>query len=373
MKKIYLIIKKFSDTGGAELFCYQFFHYLKKQNYNVQVICGVNKTKITENIHETKLWHLGRFVKTWIFTKKTKHILKSLPANSVTISFGSVPGCDIYRTGGVHKEFLTKSIQGYHGIRRAQKRVTRFLNPINWYGPVLDKKIYTHKNTDCFLAISDMAAEEIKTNYNISEKKIKVIPNGVDASRFPNKISPLERRRARDNLNLLPGQKAIGFSATNFELKGLRPTLYALTKLPVNYLLIVAGNRKPHKYAKLAKSLGVDKRVKFIGYRKNPLTFYSALDVFCHPSAYDTFANVVAEALVTGVPVVTTTQVGASTLVHEGINGFVLTLPQIENKLGEKIIAATAITSWDNNQMQIPSQKDTFLEYIHTIQNLPSK
>jgi len=364
-----LVIKKFSDKGGAELFCYSLFEYLKKQNYNVQVICGVNKTKLKSNIHEIGLPHLGRFIKTWIFAKKAGRLLNSLPAGSISLSFGSLPGCDIYRTGGVHKEFLCKSIQGYRGIRKVKKTISRFFNPINWYGPVLDRKIYTHKGTSCFLAISSMAAEEIKTHYNIPDKKIKIIPNGVDTSRFY-KISTSQRQKAREQLNLLPNQKAVGFSATNFELKGLRYALHALTKLPENYILIVSGNRKIRRYDKLAKSLGVSKKVKFIGYVNNPSVFYSALDVFCHPSAYDTFANVVSEALAMGIPVVTTTHVGASTFIREGINGFVLSLPQIKNKLWQKIMAATNITSWDKSQLWIPSQETIFLEYISTIDNL---
>lgn len=53
--------------------------------------------------------------------------------------------------------------------------------------------------------------------------------------------------------------------------------------------------------------------------------YYALADVFCLPSLYDTFGVVIAEAMVSGLPVVTTTRVGAvADLVRDGVNGRVV-------------------------------------------------
>lgn len=53
--------------------------------------------------------------------------------------------------------------------------------------------------------------------------------------------------------------------------------------------------------------------------------YYALADVFCLPSLYDTFGVVIDEAMSCGLPVVTTTRVGAvADLVRDGVNGRVV-------------------------------------------------
>jgi len=51
---------------------------------------------------------------------------------------------------------------------------------------------------------------------------------------------------------------------------------------------------------------------------------YAAADVFLLPTLYDPFANVTLEALAAGLPVITSAQNGASEIMENGKNGFIL-------------------------------------------------
>jgi glycosyltransferase involved in cell wall biosynthesis len=68
---------------------------------------------------------------------------------------------------------------------------------------------------------------------------------------------------------------------------------------------------------------------------------YQTSDLFLFPSVEDGFAQVVAEALACGLPVVTTHNTGASDLIEPGINGEVVPIRE------PQALAAAALKWWD--------------------------
>ena len=87
----------------------------------------------------------------------------------------------------------------------------------------------------------------------------------------------------------------------------------------------------------LAKKLGIDDRVVFLGDSKNALEVYRALDVFVLPSLSEGFPTVNLEAMAAGLPVVTTDVGGAAEAVHDGECGFVVQ-PGDERALADAIV-----------------------------------
>ena len=72
-------------------------------------------------------------------------------------------------------------------------------------------------------------------------------------------------------------------------------------------------------------------------YFKNIEDFYLQCDLFCLPSVDDGFGLAVLEAMASGIPVITTENVGASEMVENNINGFVGKIRDV-NFLTEKIL-----------------------------------
>jgi UDP-glucose:(heptosyl)LPS alpha-1,3-glucosyltransferase len=322
--KIILIIKKFSQYGGVENFCYQFYTFLKQKGCSVQVLCGENQTDVSgKDVRTLGLLRPGRFLKLLGFWLGTKRIFQELDASCVTFAFTPVPGCDIVRSGGAHLDFLLTTIAAQPNCKaKIGKSIRRALAPINYLQYVLDRYIYARAASSRYIAISSNVRQELLGRYDVQPERIHLIPNGVDTSLFHHSITRAKREVARKKLGFSAGHQVLGFCSTNFELKGLRYLVQALPLLHARTVLVVAGRRNPETYQTLAQKLGVDDRVVFLGGVEDMQGFYASLDALIHPSFYDTFGNVVAESLAMGIPVLTTPHVGASDLIQPGINGF---------------------------------------------------
>lgn len=96
--------------------------------------------------------------------------------------------------------------------------------------------------------------------------------------------------------------------------------------------LVIAGDdaQKQENRARLVElshDLGVANRVHFVGAREDIETFYDRAKVFAFTSSSEGFPNVVAEALASGLPVISyDCNAGPSDLVHDGENGFLVDL-----------------------------------------------
>jgi UDP-glucose:(heptosyl)LPS alpha-1,3-glucosyltransferase len=107
--------------------------------------------------------------------------------------------------------------------------------------------------------------------------------------------------------------------------------------------LVVVGKDQPGPFQRLAGRLGVQRRIRFLGPRRDVHRLYGAADVFCLPSWYEPFSNACLEAMSAGLPVVTARETGAAEVIREGLNGFVLFFPVRPEDLGDRINRALKI------------------------------
>jgi glycosyltransferase involved in cell wall biosynthesis len=136
--------------------------------------------------------------------------------------------------------------------------------------------------------------------------RVEVIPNGLDVSVY----RPIDRRTARQLLNLPLSAKLILFGAVNAlsdPRKGYAHLEQALRVLGARglmnkYELVVFGSAEPGDEEKLGF------RIRHIGRLNDDVSMalaYSAADVFVAPSTEDNLPNTVMEAMACGTPCVT--------------------------------------------------------------------
>ncbi len=151
-----------------------------------------------------------------------------------------------------------------------------------------------------------------------------VIPNGVDApSPFqPDAVSPDLRKI------LATGFEILSFGRISWK-KALDRLILAIAYLP-NARAVIAGHDEEGAAARLrglAQACGVADRVQILarhvdGADKEAL--FAAARVFAMPSLSENFGNVVAEAMIRGLPVVVAERVGAAELVEASGAGIVV-------------------------------------------------
>ncbi|WGV26099.1 glycosyltransferase family 4 protein [Halotia branconii] len=125
--------------------------------------------------------------------------------------------------------------------------------------------------------------------------------------------------------------------------KGQHILISALAQCPENVTAILVGDALfgEQDYVKQLHQqiaiLGLEKRVKFLGFRVDIPQLMAACDLVAHTSTSpEPFGRVIVEAMLCGKPVVAAKAGGAIELVEDGINGFLVT-PKEPQELAQVI------------------------------------
>lgn len=103
--------------------------------------------------------------------------------------------------------------------------------------------------------------------------------------------------------------------------KGVDTLLQAAQALPDAYFWLAGDGPELAAYRRLATRLGLDARVRFLGWRSDRAALLAAADVCALPSRYEPFGTVIAESWHAGVPLVAARAAGASQYVSDGVDG----------------------------------------------------
>jgi glycosyltransferase involved in cell wall biosynthesis len=132
-------------------------------------------------------------------------------------------------------------------------------------------------------------------------ERVRVHRTGVDLDLF----RPVDRAAAKAALGAAGPLLVV--AGALIARKGQSFAIEALARLPEATLLLVGDGPDRGALARLARRLGVDERVRFLGARPHAElpALLAAADVAVQPSAAEGLANVWVEALACGTPVVT--------------------------------------------------------------------
>jgi len=142
--------------------------------------------------------------------------------------------------------------------------------------------------------------------------KTKLIPNWYNSSRFY-KPSESERKLARANFGIAMNDKVIVSVGNCSKIKNHGALIEAIALLPIElrpiYLHVgIEEDGEPER--QLAKDLGVDDRIYFLGPLSDIMPALFAADIFVMPSLFEGFGIAAAEALATGLPAIFTDVAG---------------------------------------------------------------
>jgi glycosyltransferase involved in cell wall biosynthesis len=206
------------------------------------------------------------------------------------------------------------------------------------------------RRADVVIAPSQQARDDLARWYG-REGGVAVIPHGFAAPL----LNPKRNRTAF-------GVRDDAFVAlyVGDARKGLARALRSVAQCPAA-VLMVASHSAPAPYAALARDLGLGNRFRWIGPQSDMEAVYAASDVLIHPTIYDTFGLVVAEAMAAGVPPIVSSEAGISELLTHMESAWIATDEnatamalnqladdkQLRASLGQGAQAVAQARSWD--------------------------
>lgn len=196
--------------------------------------------------------------------------------------------------------------------------------PAPQFNPEHVKRVLCEYELADFISIPSTYVKNSMLQYGIPEEKLIITPYGVN-----NQLFSMQTKNDATFRIIFCGNATLR--------KGLQYLLQAFHELQLpNSELWIIGAMYPEMdpYMKKYKADNIIYKGKFPEFTLPQL--YSQGSIFCLPSVDDGFGMVVTQAMGCGLPVITSENTGASDLIEEGKQGYVLRTKNVE-LLKEKI------------------------------------
>ena len=335
--RIAVLRKKYTFHGGAEGFSRSFIERLAGEGHEMHIFAMKWQTGLSHDkiyFHKVPAVSLNSFLRDLSFAAVCFLMMKRLRKNfDIIQTHDKTLYQDVYRAGdGCHIEWLKQRWKrtGLLG------KLSVVANPYHWLILGLERSIFRGHKFNKIIAISDMVKKNIIDNYNVSPADIEVIYNGVDLKRF----HPVNRVRFRSEIRQRYGISdtdfVVLFMGSGFERKGIGYLIKAVESMKKAAAVMIVGRGSDKKFKTPSPRTGEGKII-FCGPQKENYKYYAAADIFVFPTMYEPFGNVHLEALASGLPVITTKQSGASEIINDGVQGFVIREPEDIQAIAEKM------------------------------------
>ncbi len=193
---------------------------------------------------------------------------------------------------------------------------------------------------DLSIAVSKRVAKDLE---DYGAKNIVIIENAIDHEKIK-KLS-LEEDIVFDKFSFL----SVGRLSEDKDYKTLLKA-FKIANLDANLFIIGDGSKK-EELLNLSKSLKIEDRVKFLGFKKNPFPYIRACDVFVSSSKRESFAMVVLEAMALEKAIVCTDEVPFA---KDGFNAIVVP------KEDEEAMSKALIRIYENKNLRYTLSSNAF-------------
>jgi len=335
--KIAILIENFDKKGGSERRTYELVKQLKQRGHNITVFANSWSNTSTfegEGINFVKVpmtrWpfrFMAPLTYAYFADKAVKRERFDIIHSQTRTYYQDVATLG----GGCHRAWIDEGSS------------LKLLDPFHRAVLSIEKRQFQNGNYKRIIVNSKLSKNGILKFYPVPEERIKVIHNGVDAERF----NPLNKEKYRTEIrkrhNLSDNDFVILYVGSGFKRKGVSYLIEAVASLGNDSInksrikLLIVGKDRLWPYKRLAAKAGIDKNIIFVDYASETEKYYAASDIFALPTFFDPFANVTLEAMASGIPVITTRKNGASEIIEDGKDGFVINSPLEIDTLAEKI------------------------------------
>lgn len=227
----------------------------------------------------------------------------------------------------LHTHNTTAFIDGMIGARLAGVPVTIHTDHCKNYPIERRWMLAEHlasRFVDKLVAVSHHTRDELARFEKIPADKLAVIHNGISPAPVPDEHAVALRRE----FGLRPDQFVAGTVGRLEPQKGLDLLLSAVplvaARCPDARFVVVGGGSLESALKDQARSLGIEQRVIFTGWRPDAVALMQMFDCFVQCSNFEGLPMVLLEAMARGKPIVASAVGGVPEVVEQGVTGLTI-------------------------------------------------
>lgn len=305
MKRVLVFIESL-DGGGAEAILRNTVSVIDKSKFDITVVTETDNERYTDEVRS--------YVHHCSFTKRNGSVLNEI-VNKVIIKYSLLASEKAVRNNLIKGDYdveiafcegyATKVI-GNSGRKNCKKIAWVHTDVINhpWSeaihgGAENERKCY--ENFDAIVCVSETMKESFVKKYGMAEK-VHVVYNVIDDEET--------RRKSEEPVNLDLPRPIFALAGRLTQVKGYDRLVRICAKLrDMGYdfsVAVLGKGEEEENIKKLISENSLDERIKLFGFQENPHKFIKNSDVFVCSSYAEGYSTAVSEAVILGVPVITT-------------------------------------------------------------------
>ncbi|MEM1229744.1 MAG: glycosyltransferase family 4 protein [Pseudomonadota bacterium] len=331
---------KYFPYGGLQRDFLQVARLALAQGYRVRVYTLSWEAELDDALARDPAFHLElpavpgvlNHVRYRQFAAAMAEHLARFPVDCV-IGFNKMPGLDAYYAADACYEEKAQALRPAYYRRTSRYRLFS----------EFERAVFAAEAKTRIFLITQTQREEFVRHYVTPSERMSLLPPSVGADRRRGEDWQTVRAAFRRDFGYADDALLLLQVGSGFVTKGVDRTILALAALPPalreRCRLIVVGQDNARTFESLADESGVGDKLQIFSGRDDIPRFLQGADLMVHPAVLESGGIVLLEALIAGLPVITTASCGFSHYVTEAGGGEVLPEPFAQGALDARVAA----------------------------------
>lgn len=270
-----------------------------------------------------------------LYQRFSEWLAQALPAETpdLVIGFNKMPHLDVYFAAD--SCFAEKAETQRGAYYKYTPRFRHFM--------AYEEAVFGPGSQTQALVLSPLQSDAYSRYYPQCDERLHLLPPGLAEDRKVESRDLEERKSLRQELGIEGDEKLILQVGSGFKIKGVDRALRAIAALPDNWRnkvrYVLVGQGKPSRFLRLARKLGLGEQVTVLPGRDDIPRFFAGADLLLHPAYQESAGYVLLEAVIAGLPVLTTSSCGYAFHIEQARAGEVCAEPFQQSELENRLLS----------------------------------
>jgi UDP-glucose:(heptosyl)LPS alpha-1,3-glucosyltransferase len=356
--KLAMLIYRYFPYGGQQRDFMQILNRVLAAGHQVDIYCLQWQGELPAGavVHKVPVSAFSRHTLYQRFSDWVSTVIQRDPVDLV-VGFSKMPGLDVYYAADPC--FAARMARESRWLTRLLPRYRHFCN--------YERAVFAEHSKTEVLLLSPQQQQDFSSHYPGCRQRLHLLPPGISPDRCLPDNPALIRQQFRAANGFTDEHKVALLVGSGFRVKGVDRAIRAVAALPPQLRqqtrLLIVGQGKTAGYLRLARRLQVGEQVIFAGARDDVPHFMLGADLLLHPAYYESAGYTLIEAILHGLPVLTTDTCGYAFHVRQAAAGQLCPSPfqqkDLNARLHEMLISSDAV-AWRANALAYSGTVDLF-------------